>query len=49
MLAKLFSGASRPIHILENFNLLLSNTQQISELVYIFSHPLFHNYLMINV
>lgn len=35
--------------MLETFNLLLANTQQVSELVYIFSHPLFHNYLMINV
>lgn len=49
MLAKLFSGVARPIYILETFNLLLANTQEISELVYIFSHPLFHNYLLINV
>ena len=50
MLAKLFTGGvSRPIYILEAFNLLLANTQKVHELVYIFSHPLFHNYLLINV
>ncbi len=50
MLAKLFTGGvSRPIYILEVFNLLLANTQKVHELVYIFSHPLFHNYLLINV
>ncbi len=51
ILAKLFSFANiiKPIDILEIFNLFLANTNELHELIYVFSHPLFHNYLFVDI